>query len=164
MVVKHFIRGVFDADGCVFWRMDGKPLCKANICTASLEFAEDLQCILPMKNSIKCGNRAYYINFTSKETTIQFYNYLYDGAIIFLERKKLKFLQVPERRRIIRPYKEPNWARGERGGHAKLSEKDVINILKMEISTTETAKLYGISPSSVCDIRNNRTWKHISRS
>lgn len=55
--------------------------------------------------------------------------------------------------------------KGERQGQSKLKEKDVIKLLeeiKLGRGTVFLAKKYKISPSSVCDIKFRRTWKHIN--
>ena len=44
----------------------------------------------------------------------------------------------------------------------KLNKYDVINIYTSELSGIEIAKLYGISPNTVYDIRKKRIWRKIT--
>lgn len=52
---------------------------------------------------------------------------------------------------------------GEKNGHSKLSQFDVRNILVLGkfCKNGNLAILYGVSPSTICDIMKRRTWKHI---
>ena len=52
---------------------------------------------------------------------------------------------------------------GERHPLAKLTEEDVLEIRRTygTISAKKAAKIYGICPTKVKDIRNYRSWRHI---
>jgi group I intron endonuclease len=54
---------------------------------------------------------------------------------------------------------------GENNGTAKLKEKEVLEIREkystMEYSQVELAREYGVNPTSIRHILNNRTWKHL---
>lgn len=54
-------------------------------------------------------------------------------------------------------------ARGARHGRAKLTEQQVKDIRAnvSRLSGLKLADLYGMSPSSIADIRHKRNWKHI---
>lgn len=56
--------------------------------------------------------------------------------------------------------------RGERCGHAKLTERSVREILRLRKTGTESAtslsKKYGVSSSTICDIIARRTWGHVA--
>ena len=61
------------------------------------------------------------------------------------------------------PEKTP---RGERHGHAKLTEADVQTIRFSERfngSGRALAAFYGISPATISIIRSGKTWKHVER-
>lgn len=52
-------------------------------------------------------------------------------------------------------------ARGEKNGHAKLTEDDVRKIREMEGTCREIAEKFNISPSHVSHLKNRDWWKHI---
>ena len=58
---------------------------------------------------------------------------------------------------------------GEKAHNAKLTEEIVIEILyQLKFHyylgmVNDLAKKYGVSPTSISEIKNNRTWKHIDR-
>jgi len=56
-------------------------------------------------------------------------------------------------------------ARGERHGMSVLSPKIVLKIRrtkKVNGSGVALAKLFGVTPSTICMIRNGKTWKHLT--
>ena len=59
--------------------------------------------------------------------------------------------------------------KGEKAHNAKLTEEIVIEILyQLKFHyylgmVNDLAKKYGVSPTSISEIKNNRTWKHIDR-
>lgn len=48
---------------------------------------------------------------------------------------------------------------GERQGHAKLSEEQVISIRNSSDKGIVLAILYGVSESTISEIKNNKAWK-----
>lgn len=57
--------------------------------------------------------------------------------------------------------------RGADRWNAMLTDSQVIEILellKLKVKQRDIAKLFGISPVTVCNIKYNRTWTHIKRS
>ncbi len=53
---------------------------------------------------------------------------------------------------------------GEKCKWAKLTEKDVIYILQnMDISNKVLSEKFNVSHSTINDIKNGRTWKHLKR-
>lgn len=55
-------------------------------------------------------------------------------------------------------------ARGERNGHAKLTEENVRFILAMrgKMMQKELAAMFGVSRITVCDVQRGRRWRHVS--
>lgn len=53
--------------------------------------------------------------------------------------------------------------KGKKNGHAKLTENDVINILKelKDKDNHELGSMYGVSYATISDIRRGITWKHV---
>lgn len=59
-------------------------------------------------------------------------------------------------------------ANGEKNGHSKLSEKDVIEIRKVyvkgkhsDFNSRGLARKYGVNPKTILDVVNYRNWKDI---
>ena len=48
--------------------------------------------------------------------------------------------------------------RGSKNTQAKLKEDDVINIFKSKFSYSTLASLYGVSKTTICNIKNGRFW------
>lgn len=55
----------------------------------------------------------------------------------------------------------PWLARGENNNSAKLTEAQVQEIRKKEMSITQTASRFGISVTNVKNIRAGRSWRHL---
>ena len=57
-------------------------------------------------------------------------------------------------------------ARGDKHGHAVLTTKQVLAIIRAKRthgSGRELAKKYGVSPATICVIRSGKTWRHLER-
>jgi len=50
---------------------------------------------------------------------------------------------------------------GEKIHCAKLTENDVLQIRKIVGTDVNIAKMFGVSPSNICQIRNRKTWRHL---
>lgn len=93
--IKHFIRGVFEGDGCIAKNNSGK---KVIFFTNSSRFKEWL--IFLLKNELNIEPKVYYKNtglynivFHKKKEIKLFYDYIYSDCEMFLLRKKEKFKQ-----------------------------------------------------------------------
>lgn len=91
----HFIRGYFDADGCISVRNIGKGK-TWSIFSVSIGFIDELKKALSESLKIKIrshkqGNGIVLCG-SSKESVNLFCNYIYKDATIFLNRKREKFL------------------------------------------------------------------------
>jgi DNA-binding transcriptional regulator YiaG len=51
--------------------------------------------------------------------------------------------------------------RGERNGHAKLTQNDVIEIRSSKVTANEFAKRLGVSARHIGRIRRRERWKHV---
>lgn len=101
-LINHFIRGYFDGDGSVYI-LNPKNYNNTNTIYKTIgisilgtkEFITELNNHLLYKSTINKENRSnanvYYIRTSGTNKVYNFYNYLYNNATIFLERKKLKF-------------------------------------------------------------------------
>lgn len=59
-----------------------------------------------------------------------------------------------------------NCRKGIRNSQALLNEnqvKDIIKLLRKKTKLVDIAKLYKVSPVTIGDIKQNRSWKHIDR-
>lgn len=52
-------------------------------------------------------------------------------------------------------------ARGEKSGHAKLTESDVAAVRRSKMGGRRLAKEYGVAPSLIWSIRQRRIWRHV---
>lgn len=50
---------------------------------------------------------------------------------------------------------------GSRNGQAKLREEDIENIRTGKLSCAKTASLYGVSKTTIKDVRSGRYWKQV---
>ena len=92
---RHFIRGVFDGDGCLSQSQRGHW--KWGIYSANPAFLDGVAARLreagqESRRSRKDGGRS--INVTNRPGILWLYSYLYDGATVWLDRKRLKFQQA----------------------------------------------------------------------
>ncbi len=107
---RDFIRGYFDGDGSVY---ESKTITRYNdvkkeyvykyfrFTTGSEKFAYQLQAKL-LENNIESNvnkdsrieSLAYYIAIYKKESVYRFFEFIYNGAEIFMERKYNKFINM----------------------------------------------------------------------
>ncbi len=100
--LSHFIRGVFDGDGSVFFEPRNKTPLRVSFTSGSNAFLTTLESKLHMhaglgKRTIyelHRGNTSYYIRYCHKDS-LKFFDYIYEGAdeSLRLERKYQKFLE-----------------------------------------------------------------------
>jgi len=98
---SHFMRGVFDGDGCISLRTDkrdNQQRGQFNICSGSLEFIQEYYnrlvkyCDLSGKNKIRCPKGSYYvIDWGGLSDIEKIYDFLYKDATVYLRRKKETF-------------------------------------------------------------------------
>jgi len=102
---NHFMRGVFDGDGCISIREDNRENVngirgQVNLCSGSKEFIYKfvdklVEYANVKRNKIRFLNENYYIIDWGGMTDVEnIYNFLYKDATIFLERKKKTFDKV----------------------------------------------------------------------
>jgi hypothetical protein len=106
---NHFIRGVFDGDGCISHRTDKRDSSQRgqfNICSGSQEFIKVYYdklveyCNLSGKNKIRCPKgtcqiaKYYVCDWGSMSDIEKICEFLYKDATIYLERKKETFDKI----------------------------------------------------------------------
>jgi hypothetical protein len=100
---NHFMRGVFDGDGCISIhhdKRDNSDRGQVNICSGSIDFIQkyvDNMVLLAnvKRNNIRCPKNTYHVIDWGGLTDIEnIYNFLYKDATVFLKRKKETFDKV----------------------------------------------------------------------
>lgn len=87
---RHFIRGVFDADGCMY--VSKKWQCRWSIYSASPPLLNSIIIILK-NNNINCRLvKSTQIEICKKTEIRKLYDFIYNESTICLNRKKLKFI------------------------------------------------------------------------
>lgn len=101
---NHFMRGVFDGDGCISLRTDKRDNSQrgqVNICSGSYDFIKEYYSKLVKyanlsgKNSIRTPKGSYYVIDWGGLTDVEnIYNFLYKNASVYLRRKRQTFDKV----------------------------------------------------------------------
>ena len=90
-LVRHFIRGYFDGDGCVSFNKNTKDKTVSILGTHDiLEYIRANSSICDNRKILDACNNGYTFNLSLSSTSDQiiFYKYIYDNANIYLQRKK----------------------------------------------------------------------------
>lgn len=84
-MIRHFIRGYFDGDGCIYKHPNGSSA-ECNI-TSNLDFITNIFNYLKYGRIIKHG-KVFGLRFYHKKNIEKFYHLIYEESTIFLKRKK----------------------------------------------------------------------------
>jgi intein/homing endonuclease len=89
-LLRHFIRGYFDGDGCICFAKSGISI---NVISTE-DFLNDM-CdeVGLIRNKYSRHGKAYGWQSASKATITKFLNYMYKDAKIYLDRKYEKYLR-----------------------------------------------------------------------
>lgn len=100
-LIRHFIRGYLDGDGCIM---------KKSICFVATEaFCASLERIFKENLGVNCYIRARHpernhnirmCEISGSNQSLQLLNWLYEGSIIHFDRKFQKYLIMKERKRL----------------------------------------------------------------
>lgn len=88
-LIRHFIRGYFDGDGCVSMSINNNFKKSFMVCSGSESFIDSICNILNIQKYIKDNVIVASTSDTNKICDI--YKFLYDNATIYLGRKKYAF-------------------------------------------------------------------------
>jgi hypothetical protein len=101
---NHFMRGVFDGDGCISLRTDKRDSSQrgqVNICSGSYDFIKEYYdrlvkyCGLSGKNKIRNPKGSYYVvDWGGLSDVEKIYEFLYKDSNVYLKRKKETFDKV----------------------------------------------------------------------
>lgn len=99
--VKDFVRGVFDGDGCVQIgkRSDGFDYQSVSIVSASRDFIQSLKEKVELHTGVKPtkvteNNGLFSYRLSSKSEVIKFAEWMYQGDVFGMSRKKTKFIEL----------------------------------------------------------------------
>lgn len=105
-LVKHFMRGYFDGDGCISYKEDRNEF-SFQLITASKDFFEQIKQIFPFKTNAQVhvdkkypDSEYYYLRIGNKNEIEKAFDYLYKDATIYLERKYDIFSKIKSCRRL----------------------------------------------------------------
>ena len=91
-ITWHFLRGLFDGDGCV--RKCGNDNVSLDLISASIDFINQIQEFLILHNIlclIRKHRNLYYITINKREYINLIYHLMYDDSSISLDRKREKY-------------------------------------------------------------------------
>lgn len=95
-LLRHFIRGYFDGDGCITWNTKVPQIAAMFGVVSSKAFIESLMKVLtsigaPGRLQSHCKSPVWYVHVSKQISLKRIYHYLYDEATIFLDRKRIKY-------------------------------------------------------------------------
>jgi len=148
-LIRHFIRGYFDGDGCVCGM---KKRIRFGFTSGSNMFLQQLKNILIKECKLgdnKINN--FDISWTRKGDLLNFYHYIYDNSTIYLKRKKEKFdyivndktrkvVGVVENGKTIKKWKHINDCAKE----LQIGTSTIMKKCRGEIKNNENLKLVDI--------------------
>lgn len=112
---NHFMRGVFDGDGCISIhhdKRDNSNRGQVNICSGSVDFINEyvdnmVKLCGVKRNTIRCPKNTYYvIDWGGLSDVENLYKFLYENATVFLKRKKETFDKAFSINSNIRKYRK----------------------------------------------------------
>ena len=99
ILYRHFIRGYFDGDGCVSFKIYNNQKQFSVIILGTYDFLFELKNILEL-NDIKCSDVKSYDSRTFRlamygwDNLHKLYNYFYENSNVYLDRKFYKFRET----------------------------------------------------------------------
>ena len=152
---NHFIRGVFDGDGCIFTNGNAHIFNivgnRSLIKTIQIVLMD--KCILnktKLQTTKKRAKNIVTVQYGGAKQVCRIRDYLYKDATIFLMRKKLYFERIVTQSRI-----------GLNNPSCKLSEKQVLSIFNSTINYNNLAAKYNVSRSTIERIKYKKGWRHL---
>jgi hypothetical protein len=113
---NHFMRGVFDGDGCISLRTDKRDNSQrgqVNICSGSYDFIKEYYdrlveyCGLSGKNKIRNPKGSYYVvDWGGLSDIEKIYEFLYKDSNVYLKRKRETFDKVVSITKVKNKYRK----------------------------------------------------------
>ena len=97
-LIRHFLRGYFDGDGCISWRdKEHKNICISILGT--FEFLTEFMLNVPPYKIYSLTNNSRKSNITKTiskkgKSAFKVLKYLYSNATVYLDRKYQRFLEA----------------------------------------------------------------------
>lgn len=109
-LIRHLIRGYFDGDGCItLYKPKDQNIHRAKVIfcgtkdflnSLNHQIHQDINLNLnDLIDMNKYGNNVFNLRYIRNEDIYKLYEYMYEGATVFLTRKKDKFLQFINERK-----------------------------------------------------------------
>lgn len=104
-LIKHFIRGYFDGDGCIWMDKRRRGLGAVTITSSSLLVLQQIEnhlkqnnIIRQEKNPIEPGNgNCFSLRISKREEMLSFLSYIYDNSVFYMKRKFDQYLKLKDR-------------------------------------------------------------------
>ena len=127
-LIRHFIRGYFDGDGCISQHVNVKSVTPCVTILGTKDFLNKIikYTKIPAKfrRDKRHSSEVYSLNY-SKENSIKLINYLYNNSTISLERKYNKYIFFKNGSRSVQEWAE--WLEGKIGESPKQDNPEVNN-------------------------------------
>lgn len=151
---SHFIRGMFDGDGCLTFRENQKEwkwsLASTEMCCEVIQkiFLQKLEMIVNYHNISKTGNNTCELETSGNEKINKIMSWLYSEAesSIYLERKFEKFQQLIDHQES-RTFSRDNYKLTD------IQNSKILNMLKLGDKISKIAKDIKVHPRTVSKIR-----------
>jgi hypothetical protein len=163
-LIRHFMRGYFDGDGCITFKVVSTLMCPYIQIEGTKEFLESLREWLktrgvsisfPLnKRHKKRSTNAYNFRAHAKEHIKAIYHLFYDDATFWMKRKRDRFEAWLELEA-----KKPNAFRSSRRNLSIEQVSDIRQRLSVKESMQSIANRMGCSLSTVFKISKNISYK-----
>ena len=112
-LIRHFVRGYFDGDGCITWAIDGNRkkyttsiVGTFDFCTHLKDILVSIGCRCHLTHKKECQPETYILCTSATTSSMIFTDWMYHDSDIKMERKYQRYLELKER------YNEINLKRG----------------------------------------------------
>ncbi|MDP2685285.1 MAG: LAGLIDADG family homing endonuclease [bacterium] len=178
----HFLRGLSDSDGCISIDKENRScwslISTMNISNSILENLSHYEIVARQKKIFYNKNPLAITIITDKHNIFKLRSLMYDGSLLYLNRKFETFMSVAFKPHNFSGKNNPFFGkghsnetkqllsaanRGENGASSKLTKADVI-FIKANIGKIKTKKLadqFSVKPGAILAIKRGDTWSHI---
>lgn len=88
-LIRHFVRGYFDGDGCISWHNKHQKTFQIRFTIIGTKaFLDQLQIILKTSNRYTKRGKAYVLSICGNQKAGLIFQWMYDDSTIFLDRKR----------------------------------------------------------------------------
>lgn len=157
---SHFIRGVFDGDGCIHVNKNGFFHFHISghdtlVIKINNIIAQECEINANKISKPKCRNISV-LNYSGNNVVRKIRNWLYlDCDDLFLQRKHDKFYNS-DLKLTSQKYLEEN-------PNSKFTNQQVIEIFTSSIKNVDIAKKFNVKPSTIAAIKTGQNWSEITK-